>query len=89
MAQAQLMFTEESLQLLNGFESAQWHPTLKKIVCCFGEYTINLKLKRKRLYVHLKKHLYIIRLELAQFLSLCDLKESVLSLASFLENHHS
>ena len=88
MAQAQLVFTEETLSYLKdyGLTSVQWSPISKQITCQLDDqYTLIVKTKRNKSFVCLRKGASSIRLNISQFLSLCNLKESILLLSAFLE----
>lgn len=88
MAQAQLEFSEESINYLRGegFSSVHWSPVLNHIECNIDEkHTLILKKTEKNSFVLLKKGKSQLKLSVELFKSLCELKESVLLLQSFLE----
>jgi hypothetical protein len=88
MAQAQLEFTEETLNYFEerGIQSVQWSPYLHQISCQLDEkLCLVVKKTEHSSYILLKKGTAQIKLGLQQFETLCDLKESVLLLKSFLD----
>lgn len=88
MAQAQLEFTEEAINFLqqNGLETVQWSPVLHQVYCQLDEkLCLVVKKTEHSSYILLKKGTAQIKLGLQQFKTLCDLKESVLLLKSFLD----
>ena len=88
MAQAQLEFSEDTVNYLRseGFNSVHWSPLLNNIDCKIDEkHTLILKKTEKNCYVILKKGKSKLKLTTELFKSLCDLKESVRLLQSFLE----
>ena len=88
MAQAQLLFTEETLSYLKeyGFKTVKWCPISRQITCQLDDqYTLIVKRKRNKSFVCLRKGASSKRLNISQFLSLCNLRESILSLSTFLE----
>lgn len=88
MAQAQLEFSDETINYLRGegFSSVHWSPVLNHVECKIDEkHTLILKKTEKNCYVILKKGKSQVKLTTELFELLCDLKESVLLLKSFLE----
>ena len=88
MAQSQLEFTEETLHYFQqeGLTSVQWSPILHQISCQLDD-KISLVVKKTDTsqYILLKKGTLQIKLSIKQFESLCDLKESIQLLKSFLD----
>lgn len=89
MAQAQLEFSEDTINYLRneGFNSVHWSPVLNHIECKIDEnHSLILKKTEKNCCsVLLKKGKSQLKLSVELFKTLCDLKESVLLLQSFLE----
>lgn len=88
MAQAQLEFSEETKQYLRdvGFNSVHWSPVLNHIECKIDQkHTLILKKTEKNCYVLLKKGKSQLKISVELFKTLCDLKETVILLQSFLE----
>lgn len=75
MAQAQVLFTEDSLAYLKicGFESVNWCPLSKQVFCqLYENHFLTIKRKRKKTVVILQKGKSQLSLNLSQFKSLCD-----------------
>ena len=88
MAQAQLLFSEESLFYLQscGFETVNWRPLSKEVRCGLDDkHFLVIKRKRNKTVLTLIKGKSQLSLDIKQFESFCDLKESILLLASFLQ----
>lgn len=88
MAQAQLLFTKESESYLRnyGFGDVKWQPLFKQIECILDDkHSFVVKRKRNKTVIILRKGTSRLTLNIEQFVSLCDLKESVQLLSSFLE----
>ena len=88
MAQAQLEFTEETLNYLNknGFQTVQWSPILNHIKCeVDNKLTLVVKKTEHHLYILLKKGTLQLKLSVEQFRTMYSLQESVLLLKSFLD----
>ena len=89
MAQAQLDFAENISFVDNiDFDKITWTPTRKIITCtlCNG-YVLLLKRKRHQIKICLKKGTKEMNIPFVIFETLCDLKESLQLLASFLEGN--
>jgi hypothetical protein len=92
MAQAQLMFTSDTLQHFEerGFQNLIWSPIRREITCYLpNEYILVLKKRRSQIKCYLRVKNRRIQLPLTVVETLCDLKESILMLSSFLEGHSS
>jgi hypothetical protein len=88
MAQAQLMFSEESLSYLKtcGFETVNWCPITKEVRCSLDDkHLLTIKKKRSKTVIILQKGKSTLSIDMKQFESLCDLKESIQLLGSFLQ----
>jgi hypothetical protein len=88
MAQAQLEFTEEAINYLqqNGLETVQWSPVLHQVYCKLDNKLSLVVKKTEHSYnILLKKGSTQIKLSIDQFRCLCDLKQSVHLLKSFLD----
>lgn len=88
MAQAQLLFSEKSISYLNscGFKTVNWHPLSKEVHCSLDDnHFLVIKRKQSKIIIILQKGKAQLSLDIKQFESLCDLKESVLLVASFLQ----
>lgn len=88
MAQAQLEFTEESLQYLqqNGLDTVQWSPVLRQIHCTIdSKLSLVVKKTEHSHHILLKKGCTQLKLSLKQFETICDLKQSVNLLRTFLD----
>lgn len=89
MAQAQLQFTEDMLKGF-GFTHVKWSPLSRTITCQLDE-TVSLVMYKKRhnisvtLRKRVRKGIQTISLPIAMLETLCDLKESIQLLTSFLE----
>ena len=88
MAQAQLNFTEDSIDFLKGygFEHVTWSPVHKSITCQLSnEFSLVIRKARQQTSVTLRKGTQTMSLPYTFLEMFCDLKESIQLLASFLE----
>jgi hypothetical protein len=88
MAQAQLLFSEDTLSYFKqyGFENITWSPVCKEISCTLdNNFTLVLKKRRSRVKLVFKKGKNKLILPTTMFETMCSLKESVELLISFLE----
>ena len=89
MAQAQLEFTEESKAYLRqqGFTNVHWSPVSNRIYCELdNKHTIIVKKSQTNIVtIIIKQGNSKVKLSAKLFESLCDLKQSVFLLKSFLE----
>lgn len=88
MAQAQLNFTEESRGYFRecGFISVTWSSMCKTITCELDEgFSMVIRKKRQNIKVTLRKGTQSMSLPYSMIENLCDLKESIQLLSSFLE----
>lgn len=88
MTQAQLNFTDETLAFLEGYglKNVTWSPVCKSITCQLDDtFSLVIYKKRQNIKMTLKKHSQTMSLPFTLLESLCDLKESIQLLCSFLE----
>lgn len=85
MAQSQLD-DHEMCWTLAGFKALEWLPQYVVIHCAVdSEHTITLKREGKTTHVFINNGIGGVRLDMDTFNNICDLKESVSLLCSFLE----
>lgn len=90
MAQAQLHFTDESLEILRGygFENVVWSPVSKTITCQLDDtFSLVIKKTHQNVSIRLRKLTQSMSLPYNLFETLCDLKESIQLLSSFVEGN--
>ena len=88
MAQAQIQFTDDSLTFLRerGFKHVSWSPISKTITCVLDDiFSLIIVKRRHKIAFTLRKGTQTISLPYSMISNLCDLKESIQLLHSFLD----
>lgn len=84
MAEAQLNIDFEG----SGFERIHWSPTLTQVECMIdSKHVIIVKKTKSETVVVLKKGKLCMKIKMNMFESICDLKESIQLIQSFLEGN--
>ncbi len=91
MAQAQLDDKHlEIYRCVDGFEAVVWLPKSNIVNCIIdSEHTMTVKRKGRKTYVFIKKGTAIVRVRMEIFEHICDLKESIALICSFLEGQEN